>query len=256
MSIKGLQVLRRHVPSLNGRWGLLRPLLAILAVFALTGLFFLSADRYFVAWMPDGEIVILALGLLILSRFFSQRARYEQIYGERAYSMAFARFAIPGLGIVFASIAHLAYIAGPDIPNLWWTAYVKGLGYLLVGIGILLCVRVLETAGFDCLLMLYVYYPQEGVHVRSGIYRTVRHPIYAAAQNIGFGLAFIHANWYALLVALLLPLFYAGWIRLVEEPELLKRFPGYAEYRREVPAFAPLPADLGNFWRCLLTGSC
>ncbi len=240
--------------GLNTPWGLLRPLLALTAVFVLASLFFLAADRYFAEWMPDGEIVILALGLLILSRFFSQKARYVQSYGEGAYSTAFARFAIPGMGLVFASIAHLGYIAGPDIPNLWWTAWLKGLGYLLVGVGLLLCLRAAQTAGFDSLLMLYVYYPQEGMQLRSGIYRTIRHPIYAAAQNIGFGLAFIHANWYALLVAVLLPLFYAGWIRLVEEPELLRRFPDYAQYRREVPAFAPAPADLWMFWRCLLRG--
>lgn len=254
MGANGFQNLRRHVPSLNSRWGWLCPLLALAAVFALASLFFLAADRYFAEWMPDGEIVILALGLLILSRFFSQRARYEQSYGDRAYSLAFARFFIPGLGIVVASIAHLAYITGPEIPSLWWTSWLKGLGYLLVTGGILLCLRAVEAAGFDSLLMLYVYYPEEGRQRNSGIYGTVRHPIYAAAQDFGFGLALIHLNWYALLVAVLLPLFYAGWIRLVEEPELLKRFPDYEQYRRRVPAFAPAIADFGRFWRCMLTG--
>lgn len=245
-----MQSLRRHVPTLNTPSGLLRPLLGIAAVFVLTSLFFLAADHYFAEWMPDGEIVVFAVGLLILSRFFSQKARYEQTYGR-----AFALYAIPGLGIVFACIGHLAYIAGPGIPDLWWTPWLKGLGYVLVGLGVLLCFRALETAGFDTLLMLYVYHPREGMPLRSGIYRTVRHPIYAAAQHIGFGLALIHANWFALLVAVLLPLFFAGWIRLVEEPELLRRFPAYAQYRREVPAFTPAPASLVRFWQCLLTGT-
>lgn len=252
MRIKGL---RRHVPTLNTPLGLLQPLLGIAAVFALTSLFFLAADHYFAEWMPDGEIVVFAVGLLILSRFFSQHERFEQTYGGQAYDRAFRAYAIPGLGIIFACIGHLAYIAGPEIPDLWWTAWLKGFGYVLVGVGILLCFRAVETAGFDTLLMLYVYHPHEGMQLSSGIYRIVRHPIYAAAQNLGFGLALIHANWYALLVAVLLPPFFAGWIRLVEEPELLRRFPDYARYRREVPAFSPAPSSLVRFWQCLLTGT-
>src|SRR5512143_1025763 len=85
MSIRGLGPLRRLVPEIGTQWGLVRVVLAIAAVFLLTTLFFLAADRWFVAWMPDGEIVVLALGFLILSRFFSQRSRYQVEYGPRAY---------------------------------------------------------------------------------------------------------------------------------------------------------------------------
>ena len=97
--------------------------------------------------------------------------------------------------------------------------------------------------------MLYVYYPQESRIVNSSIYSVLRHPIYAAVLYIGIGLAFIHANWYALLVALILPLILMGWVRLVEEKELLERFPGYADYRKHVPAFWAKPHDLAKFSR-------
>ena len=90
MNIKGLDSLRRHVPELNRPGGILRPLLAIGLVFLLTTLFFVAADRGFVEWMPDGEIVVLALGFLILSRFFSQSKIYRKKYGELAYRNAFA----------------------------------------------------------------------------------------------------------------------------------------------------------------------
>lgn len=254
MNIKGLKRLQQHVPELNSVSGLAKPLLGISAVFAVTSLFFLAADRYFAAWMPDGEILVFALGMLVLSGLFSQKERFGRAYGEQAYRRAFARYVIPGFGIIFASLAHLSYIAGPAIPSLWWTPWLKGLGYLSVGIGALLGLRTVEAAGFDGLLMLYVYYPEEGILLKSGIYDTIRHPIYAAAQDIGFGLALIHANWYALLVAVLLPLFYAGWIRLVEEPDLIKRFPNYAEYRRRVPAFWPAPGNTFKLWRLLVGG--
>ena len=254
MSIKGLDALRRHVPELNQPGGVLWPLIAIGSVILLTTLFFVAADRGFAEWMPDGEIVILALGFLILSRFFSQRKVYRQKYGEMAYRKAFARFSVPGVGIIIASIAHLAYIAGPDIPNLWWESWLVVLGWLLVWIGLTLWMRSVTTLGLDNVAMLYVYYPDETRPIDTGLYGILRHPIYAAALDMGLGLALIHASWYALLVALIMPIFFAGWIRLVEEPELIDRFPGYLEYRKGVPAFWTKPIDLPKFYRYLLNG--
>ncbi len=255
MRLKGLENLQRHVPSLNTPWGLMRGPLAMAAVILLTCLFFWAADVYFPEWMPDGEIVLLALGFLILSRFFSQRSRMQEKYGENAYSRAYARYGIPGLGLIAASIGHLGYIAGPVLPDLWWTRWLVVLGYILLAAGVQRSWRAATSAGFDNMLMLYVYYPNESTRFDVPIYGLLRHPIYASATDIAWGLALIHLSWYALLVALLLPLFFFGWIRLVEEPELLKRFPDYAEYRRQVPAFAPSPRNMLKFWKYLLTGS-
>ncbi len=254
MKVRGLDALQRHVPELRTVRGLMLAPLGIAAVAALTILFFLAADRYFAEWMPDGEIVVLALGFLMLSRFYSQRKRYQELYGEGAYARAFVQFAVPGLGIIAASLAHLAFIAGPDIPDVWWKPWLQAVGYLFLLSGLLLWLRAVATAGIDSLAMLYVYYPAEGSRMGSGINALLRHPIYAAAQDIGFGLALIHASWYALLVAVLLPIFFWGWVRLVEEKDLLERFPDYAEYRKRVPAFGPTPANLFKFWRMLVVG--
>jgi protein-S-isoprenylcysteine O-methyltransferase Ste14 len=239
---------------LRSRLGYASVSLGFAAVIAVTSLFFVLVDRGFYAWMPDGEIVVLALGFLILSRFFTQRTRYQREFGERAYSSAFVRFVIPGLGIVAASIAHLAYMAGPEIPELWWTPILRGVGWVLVVMGFALWLRAIFSLGLDILVLLYVYVPAEGRLASSSIYAVIRHPIYAAALNIGTGLACIHANWYALLVVPVLALFFFGWVRLVEEPELLARLPGYLEYRKRVPAFFPWPRDLLNFFRFLVVG--
>ncbi len=253
--MKGLDELRARVPEVATTWGLLRIVLALLGVVLLTSLFFLAADRWFPEWMPDGEIVVFALGLLLLSRFFSQRERFQHKYGPRAFQAAFIRFNLWGLGIIGASIGHLAYISGPELPNLWWKPWLQALGYVLLIGGVLLALRVLASTGIDTLMMLYVYQPPQGTQLASGLYSMLRHPLYSAAIHIGFGLALIHANWYALLVAVLLPLFVFGWVRLVEEPELLQRFPGYADYRRRVPALAPRPRDLPGLWNLLIFGT-
>ncbi|MGZ6316677.1 MAG: methyltransferase family protein [Anaerolineales bacterium] len=255
MNLRGLDELRKHAPALSQPGGLMRPLLAIGAVFALTTLFFLAADRGFAEWMPDGEIVVLALGFLLVSRFFSQKDVYRKKYGELAFQNAYTRFCIPGLGMIMASVAHLAYIAGPDIPDLWWKSWLAVVGWMLILIGVTLWLASVSAFGLDNAAMLYVYYPEESRAVNSGIYGMIRHPIYSGTMDVGFGLALIHGNWYALLVALILPIFFTGWVRLVEERELMQRSPAYAEYRKNVPAFWPKLRDLPKFFGFLLRGT-
>jgi protein-S-isoprenylcysteine O-methyltransferase Ste14 len=196
----------------------------------------------------------MALGFLIMSRFYSQKKTYQQKYGELAYRNAFARINIPGLGIVLASIAHLGYVAGPGIPGVWWRPILIAVGWAFVVIGAVLWVRSVAAFGVDNLTMLYVYFPSESKMTDSSIYQILRHPVYGAALYIGIGLSLIHANWYALLVALILPIFLAGWVRLVEEKELLERFPGYADYRKRTRAFWPRVQDSIRFFRFLILG--
>jgi protein-S-isoprenylcysteine O-methyltransferase Ste14 len=253
--LSGLKNLRAHYPALRTRTGTAGVLAAALGVVAATTGFFLLVDKYFAEWLPDGEIVILALGFLILSRFFSRKDRYAARFGEAAYGRAFTSFAIPGLGIIIGAIAHLAYMPGPLIPDLWWKPVLMGLGWLALLIGVLLWWRAVNTLGLDYLMMLYVYFPAERRVVNAAIYQVIRHPIYAATLHIGTGLALVHAGWYSLLTSLILQLFFWGWIRLVEEPELLRQVPGYKEYRLGVAAFAPRLRHLGPFWRLLLGGA-
>jgi protein-S-isoprenylcysteine O-methyltransferase Ste14 len=254
MKLKGLEALRRHVPELRTTQGLVLVILAFIAVIIATSFFFILINLRFIEWLPDGEIVIMALGFLIMSRFFSQKITYQKAYGELAYRNAFARFNLPGLGIVFASIAYLGYIAGPEIPALWWSSILVAVGWIFVMVGAALWVRSVASLGVDNLTMLYVYFPLESKMTNSGIYRILRHPIYGAALFIGIGLSLIHANWYGLLVALILPIFLTGWVRLVEEKELIERFPDYSDYRRRVPAFWPRLQDYAKFFRFLILG--
>jgi protein-S-isoprenylcysteine O-methyltransferase Ste14 len=254
MNLKGLDAVRRHVPELQNKGGIAIVIFAFLFLFVLTTLFFIIVDIKFVEWLPDGEVVIMAIGFLIMSRFFSQKLKYQQKYGELAYRNAFTNFNIPGLSIVFASIAHLGYIAGPEIPNIWWKPLLITVGWVFLAIGAILWLRTVAIFGVDNLAMLYVYFPSESRLTNSSIYQILRHPIYAAALYIGLGLSMIHANWYALLVALILPIFLTGWVRLVEEKELMTRIPDYTDYRKHLPAFWARPRDILHFFRFLITG--
>ena len=171
-----------------------------------------------------------------------------------AYRHAFVRFVIPGLAIIFAAMMHIAYMNGPKFTQPAITITLLILGWLLIIVGSILWVRSVFAFGLDYLTMLYVYYPAEGRIANSNIYSILRHPVYAGALRVGIGLACLNMGIYALTFALLLPLGVTGWIRLVEEKELLQRFPDYAEYRRHTPAFWPQINKLPAFFNFLFTG--
>ena len=78
----------------------------------------------------------------------------------------------------------------------------------------------------------------DGELVVTGVYRRVRHPIYAGVIGVALGWAFFVVSPAALVVALAL----AAWLDLKsrrEEVWLLERYPGYAAYRRGTARFVP-----------------
>lgn len=252
MNFPGLTQLRKHFPDLRSTTGSAGLALLALGCFALTTLFFIWTDRLIPDWQPDGQIIVMALGFLIMSRFFSQKDKYQERYEELAYRNAFVRFAIPGLAVIFATVAHCAYMPGIGIPDLWWKDALRVLGgiYALIGVG--LWVRAILTFGADNLAMLYVYHPEDSRLVDTDIYGVLRHPVYSGALRVIIGLCLLNGSWPALFFALLSPLGLTGWVRLVEEKELLMRFPDYVQYRKRVPAFWTW--QVIRFWRFLIKG--
>lgn len=256
MKMKGMDEFRRHVPDLQTAGGAIRFGALLAAVFLLVTLFFIWVDHVFAEWMPDGEIVFIALGFLILARFYSRKHPYQMKYSGLAYRNALVRFYIPGFGILCAAIVHLIYMPGPEIPHLWWKAILIIIGWYLVLAGLTLSLRTVQTTSLDHIAKLNVYFPEEGPVPDSGIYSFLRHPLWAGLLQIGIGFGLISGGWFSLLVALLLPLGFIGWVRLVEEKELLQRLgQNYADYRKRTPAFWVRPGDLIRFARFLLNGT-
>ena len=77
---------------------------------------------------------------------------------------------------------------------------------------------------------------------RTGIYGTIRHPLYLGSFFLGLGLTVAGGSgWIVLLFLVLFVLVYRRTIR-VEEGELARRFgSAWEAYRRRVPPFVPLP---------------
>jgi protein-S-isoprenylcysteine O-methyltransferase Ste14 len=254
MNFKGMRQLRKYVPDLNSTRGRIRIALYALGMFLLVTYYFLLTDQI-PTWSIDSQIIVVALGFLLLSLFFSRKKAYQEKYKGLAYRNAFAHYAIPGLAMVFAAIAHAGYMNGPFVPQGWWTIIFILLGWFMLIVGAALWIRGIIAFGADNLALLYVYHPEEGKIVDSSIYGILRHPIYAGALRVGIGLALLNGNANALAFALFLPLAFTGWVRLFEERELIQRFgESYIEYRKRVPAFWPRIQDLGKFYTFLSTG--
>jgi protein-S-isoprenylcysteine O-methyltransferase Ste14 len=254
MNIKGMDALAKHVPELNSTGGKTRITLYALGLLALVTTYFIITDNI-PTWSIDSEIIISSLGFLILSFFFSRKQAYKEKYKELAYRNAFAHYAMPGLGLIFGAVAHAGYMNGPFVPIGWWTIVFFALGWFMVFIGAILWIRSVSRFGVDNLTLLYVYYPEEGRIVDSSIYNMLRHPIYASALRVWIGLALLNGNGNSIIFSIFVPLGFTGWIRLVEEKDLIERFgQSYAEYRKRVPAFWPRFRDIGKFFKFLIIG--
>ena len=87
------------------------------------------------------------------------------------------------------------------------------------------------------------------------IYNILRHPAYSAVLCIAFGLALLNGSWLSLACALIFSSGLWGWVHMVEENELIRRFgPAYVDYRKGVPAFWPHLSDLRGFFEFLILG--
>jgi protein-S-isoprenylcysteine O-methyltransferase Ste14 len=250
----GMENLVAHLPDgRSGRGGVFG--LIILVSFFVATAALVGLDRQWPAWTGLEQVGVIIIGFIWTGQFFWRRRAYRARWGDLAYQKAFKKHILVGLPVIFAAIAHTAYLPGQRLPLGWAAPLVAGLGVYLAVTGLVLWGRAIFTFGFDNLAMLYVYFPEEGRLVESSIYGIIRHPVYAAVIRIGLVLGLWRGTWFSIAFGLFMPLGLALWLRLVEEPELIERFgPGYAAYRRHVPAFWPRPRDAGKFFQFLITG--
>ena len=117
-----------------------------------------------------------------------------------------------------------------------WSLAARGVGLLLGLAGLALALAGLVGLGAN--LSPLPHPKDDAVLVESGVYREVRHPIYAGLIIGSFGWALLTNSLPALGLAVVLLLFFDVKSRR-EERELLARFPAYADYRRRVRKFFP-----------------
>lgn len=256
MKIKGLEELREHVPDLHSPAGSAWIAILGIGMFSLMIYSYTMVNRNLPIWGPDGQIIFTALGFWLLRNFFAKKEQYRERHGELAYRNALVRLVLPGLALIFASIAYTGFIPGPRIPLDWWHAIRPYVGWYFTLVGAVLWLRAVITFGLDNLAMLYVYFPEKGRQVDTSIYDILRHPVYAGALRLCLGLACLNGNIFAVIFGFLVfPFGLFAWVRLVEERDLIERFgEGYIDYRKSTPAFWPQLKNLGNFWKYIISG--
>ncbi len=139
----------------------------------------------------------------------------------------------------FLLLALLVWLGAPGLSSLppslvgWLRA---GAGLAVMGLGAWLILQGFNDLGDS---LTPVPRPRSNAQlVETGIYRRLRHPIYAGLMAGAIGWAGLTAKLGALLVAVLLAAFLDAKARR-EEAWLLDRYAGYAEYRRRTKRFVP-----------------
>lgn len=212
-------------------------------------------DSLWPLWTMLGQSGVLLIGFGWAGQFFWRRKEYRARWGEHSYHHAFLWHIVPGLPLIFAAIAHTAYLPGERLVTGWGTPIVSILALYFIFTGLIVWARGGLAIGTDYGLMLYVYFPKESRIVNSAIYAILRHPMYSGAVRVGLALGLWRGTWWSILFGLFMPLGLTIWLRFIEEPELIERFgDDYREYRRSVPAFWPHLRDADKFFRFLITG--
>lgn len=132
----------------------------------------------------------------------------------------FAPGTLPGLPVWPVSLARFSAIAGGA----------------LMATGTVLLLASLLRLGAN---LSPLPHPMPGATlVRTGPYRLVRHPIYAAGIMLAYGWALFRHGWLTLAYATLL-LVFLDLKSAREERWLAEKFPDYREYQREVRKLFP-----------------
>ncbi len=120
----------------------------------------------------------------------------------------------------------------------WGFPWVSYVGFLIIGFGILIHYSGISTLGKQWSVTVVI--KENHQLVETGIYKYIRHPIYAAIllELLGMGVAL--SNWITVL-ALVIPNAASLAYRIhVEEKTLEKYFgPGYLEYARRTSRLIP-----------------
>jgi protein-S-isoprenylcysteine O-methyltransferase Ste14 len=144
---------------------------------------------------------------------------------------------------VVAQVALIVLVFfGPRTWITWplWTFPYTEWGFIGGGLLLLAGITLLTTAIFRLGTNLTaVPYPKEqGILVKTGPYRLVRHPMYCGGILIAFGWAFLVHGWLTIAYAIILLAFFDVKSRQ-EEEWLKRRYSGYEAYQKRVRKLIP-----------------
>jgi len=123
-----------------------------------------------------------------------------------------------------------------EIPGIYYPAAILGLVLLFLGTAINIMGRFALGRNWGNQVVIY----QDHTLVTGGIYRVVRHPLYAGLIWMFTGAALVFQNWIALLATIFIFLPGVYFRAKLEEKILVAQFPTYADYRNQTGMFFPI----------------
>jgi protein-S-isoprenylcysteine O-methyltransferase Ste14 len=287
--IKGFEKFREKMPALSGKKIVILPIYAI-CMATLAFVIYLTFDSLpstLVSWGANevllsffpliGVAIVEIAGFFLVWQMWFWRDKLKTKYGPKSYQRLF----LIGFGgiILVLTVAINQYIPFYSFATNFWSTspmrilatpletflgiasqtvfYIKtGVAAIILLIGLLMCNRAIQTFGFDYMVVLYLFFPEESKIQKNEIYSALRHPTYAGAVLICLGGAFLT---FTILSFTAYLIFLAGFyihIHFIEEKELIQRFgDSYINYRKKVPALFVKPRNMRTFLRFLFERS-
>jgi protein-S-isoprenylcysteine O-methyltransferase Ste14 len=279
--IKGFDKFRAKVPAFSGKKVILLPIfmifmasLAFLVYFTFDAFPNLFAASGIIASLLSffplfGVVIIEIAGFMLVWQMWLWKDKMKEKYGRKSYQRMF----LIGFGGVtwVLTVAINQFIPYYSFAPTFWASsplqvlatpietflgnagplifYLKDVLMVFLSIiGLLMCTRAIQVFGFDYMVVLYLYFPEESKVQENEIYSVLRHPVYAGAFLIALCGAFLTFTFLSFVTYVLLLVGFYLHVHFVEEKELIQRFgDSYRTYRQKVPAFFINPNDLRAF---------
>jgi protein-S-isoprenylcysteine O-methyltransferase Ste14 len=172
----------------------------------------------------------LAMTLSILINF--AECSRSQAKAQKRSIVATGRMTLFFAGFYLLIRLRVGAIEVPWLP-LRVALVVAGLGIIVIGCGVNIAGRL--KLGKNWANQVTIYEDQR--LVTDGVYRLVRHPLYASLIWMFYGASLVYANLAALLANTLVFLPFMAYRARQEEKLLLNEFKEYAEYQKRVGMF-------------------
>jgi protein-S-isoprenylcysteine O-methyltransferase Ste14 len=281
MLIKGFNKFREKLPAFSGKKIVILPIYAICMII-IAFLVYVTFDSLPETLAPSGingnllsffplfgAIIIEITGFILVWQLWFWRDNLKEKYGPTSYQRVF----LIGFGgiIWILTVAINQFIPYYSFAPTFWTSsplqvlatpietffgiagpvmfYFKdALAVLLFIMGFLMCTRAIQVFGFDYMVVIYLYFPEESKLQENEIYSVLRHPTYAGALLIALGGTFFTFTLLSFAVYVIFLIGFYLHIHFVEEKELIQRFgDSYRNYRKNVSAFFVSPRKMSIF---------
>lgn len=214
---------------------------------SLSGINLLSSDRHWIMWF---SVWVIETGIFMgyILAFMSRRE-------AKSVAKGFMEVVFP---VLVAALPIVITLTPMNFRDVWLPLLQRPAGHqasaasvwgwepaFFVFLAIILFGGMVNLIGLFTLRRAFTIMSEARMHIRQGIFKFLRHPLYAGHFVMFFGYLMFHLYWYTCILYIL---FLAGQYQRarIEEAKLLSVFPEYAGYMEATGMFFPRLQGKGN----------